>query len=132
MNYKSELQRLQRLLQVDHNAYLNELDKPWSSMDEDLDLAIKILLKHASNSGGRLPLLEACYFPDDPSTTLALRRRVEKFDGGSAGNGKESLAERTAWRRWHGGFQAARAVAAARWGPAFSPRPAAFRRRCCR
>ncbi len=52
MNYKSELQRLQRLLQVDHNAYLNELDKPWSSMDEDLDLAIKILLKHASNSGG--------------------------------------------------------------------------------
>ena len=35
-------------------------------MDEDLDLAIKILLKHASNSGGRLPLLEACYFPDDP------------------------------------------------------------------
>ena len=66
MNYKSELQRLQRLLQVDHNAYLNELDKPWSSMDEDLDLAIKILLKHASTSGGRLPLLEACHFPDNP------------------------------------------------------------------
>src|SRR3954453_15087829 len=54
------------------------------------------------------------------STTLALRRRVEKFDDGSAGNGKESLAERTAWRPWNGGFQAARAVAAARWGPAFS------------
>jgi hypothetical protein len=69
MNYKSELQRLQRLLRVDHNAYLDELDKPWSSMDEDLDLAIKILLKHASTSGGRLPLLEACYFPDDPSLT---------------------------------------------------------------
>ena len=66
MNYKSELQRLQRLLQADHNAYLDELDKPWSSMDEDLDLAMKILLKHASNSGGRLPLLEACYFPNDP------------------------------------------------------------------
>ncbi len=33
-----------------------------------------------------------------PSTTLALWKRVEKFDGGSAGNGKESLAERTAWR----------------------------------
>jgi len=65
MNYKSELQRLHRLLQADHNAYLNELDKPWSSMDEDLDLAIKILLKHASNSGGRLPLLETCYLPAD-------------------------------------------------------------------
>ena len=66
MNYKSELQRLQRLLQVDHNAYLNELDKPWSSMDEDLGLAIKILLKHASTSDGRLPLLETYYLPDDP------------------------------------------------------------------
>ena len=74
MNYKSELRRLQCLLQVDHNAYLDELDKPWSSMDEDLDMAIKILLKHASNSGGRLPLIEACYFPDnrgvDPIVTL--------------------------------------------------------------
>ena len=66
MNCKSELQRLQRLLQVDHNGYLNELDKPWSSMDEDLDLAIKILLKHASTSNGRLPLLEAYNFPNDP------------------------------------------------------------------
>ena len=66
MNYKSELQRLHRLLQADHNAYLDELDKPWSCMDEDLDLAIKILLKHASTSGGRLPLLEACHFPDNP------------------------------------------------------------------
>ena len=66
MNYKSELQRLQRLLHADYNAYLDELDKPWSSMDEDLDLAIKILRKHASASDGRLPLLEACKFPDDP------------------------------------------------------------------
>jgi hypothetical protein len=66
MNYKSELQRLKCLLQADYNAYLNELDKPWSSMDEDLGLAIKILLKHASTSGGRLPLLETCYLPDDP------------------------------------------------------------------
>ncbi len=32
------------------------------------------------------------------NTTLALWKRVEKFDGGSAGNGKESRAERTAWR----------------------------------
>ena len=55
MNYKSELQRLQRLLQVDHNAYLNELDKPWPNMDEDLDMAVKIMLKHASASG-RQPL----------------------------------------------------------------------------
>jgi hypothetical protein len=29
---------------------------------------------------------------------LALWKRVEKSDGGSAGNDKESLAERTAWR----------------------------------
>jgi hypothetical protein len=64
MSYESELQRLQRLLQADYNAYLDELDKPWSSMDEDLDLAIKILLKHASTSDGRLPLLEAYNFPD--------------------------------------------------------------------
>jgi hypothetical protein len=44
------------------------------------------------------------------STTLALWRRVEKFVGGSGDNDKESLAERTAWRRQRGGFQAARAV----------------------
>jgi hypothetical protein len=30
MSYESELQRLQRLLQADYNAYLDELDKPWS------------------------------------------------------------------------------------------------------
>ena len=66
MNYKSELQKLKRLLHADHNAYLNELDKPWPNMDEDLDLAVKIMLKHASASGGRLPLLEGCNFPDDP------------------------------------------------------------------
>jgi hypothetical protein len=64
MNYKSELQRLKRLLRADYNAYLDELDRPWSNMDEDLDLAVKILLKHASASGGQLPLLEACHFPD--------------------------------------------------------------------
>jgi hypothetical protein len=66
MSYESELQRLQRLLHTDYKAYLDELDKPWSSMDEDLDLAIKILLRHASTSNGRLPLLEAYNFPDDP------------------------------------------------------------------
>jgi hypothetical protein len=66
MNYQSELQRLKRLLHADQGAYLNELDKPWPNMDEDLDLAVKILLKHASASGGRLPLLESCSFPDDP------------------------------------------------------------------
>ena len=66
MNYKSELQRLKRLLHADYNAYLDELDKPWSNMDEDLDLAVKILLKHASAFDGQLPLLEACDFPDDP------------------------------------------------------------------
>jgi hypothetical protein len=67
MNYTSELQRLKRLLHADYNAYLNELDRPWSNMDEDLKLAVRILLKHASTSGGQLPLLEACDFPDDPS-----------------------------------------------------------------
>jgi hypothetical protein len=66
MSYESELQRLQRLLHTDYKAYLDELDKPWSSMDDDLDLAIKILLRHASTFNGRLPLLEACNFPDDP------------------------------------------------------------------
>jgi hypothetical protein len=45
MSYDSELQRLQRLLHTDYKAYLDELDKPWSSMDDDLDLAIKILLE---------------------------------------------------------------------------------------
>ena len=28
--------------------------------------SIRILLRHAATSGGRLPLLEACNFPDDP------------------------------------------------------------------
>src|SRR3712207_475311 len=66
MNYKSELRRLKRLLRADHEAYLDELDRPWAGMDEDLDLAVKILLRHAAKSGGRLPLLEACHLPDDP------------------------------------------------------------------
>ena len=66
MNYESELRRLKRLLRADHEAYLDELDRPWPGMDEDLDLAVKILLKHAARSGGRLPLLEACDLPDDP------------------------------------------------------------------
>jgi hypothetical protein len=65
MNYDSELQRLKRLLRADHEVYLDELDRPWSGMDEDLDLALKILLKHAATSGDRLPLLEACTFSDD-------------------------------------------------------------------
>src|SRR3978361_1322548 len=79
-------------------------------------------------------LKTACrpHFARVPSTTLALWKHVEKFDGRSAGNDKESLAERTAWRRWHGGFQAARAVAAVRLGPAFFPPPAPSQRRCCR
>src|ERR687893_87555 len=66
MNYKSELRRLRRLLRADHEAYLDELDRPWSGMDEDLALAVGILLKHAATSGGRLPLLEACDLLDDP------------------------------------------------------------------
>ena len=66
MNYNSELQRLQRLLRADYRAYLDELDRPWSGMDEDLDLAVTIMLKHAAKSGGRLPLLESCDFPEDP------------------------------------------------------------------
>jgi len=32
------------------------------------------------------------------NTALALWKRVEEFDGGSAGNDKEPEAERTAWR----------------------------------
>src|SRR3712207_1786507 len=66
MDYRSELRRLERLLRADYRAYLAELDKPWSGMDEDLDLAVRILLKHAAQSGGRLPLLAACNFPEDP------------------------------------------------------------------
>ena len=42
------------------------LDKPWSGMADDLDLALTIMRKHAAASGGRLPLLEACNFPADP------------------------------------------------------------------
>ena len=76
MNYKSELRRLQHLLRADHEAYLDELDRPWSGMDEDLALALEILLKHAATSGGRLPLLEARDLPDDPreEATVTLPR----------------------------------------------------------
>ena len=66
MNYNAELQRLKCLLRADYRAYLNELDRPWSGMDDDLDLAVRILRRHAATSGGRLPLLEACNLPDDP------------------------------------------------------------------
>jgi hypothetical protein len=67
MNYASELRRLERLLRADYRAYLDELDKPWPGMEDDLGLAITILQKHAARSGGRLPLLESCHVPDDPS-----------------------------------------------------------------
>jgi|SRR5687767_14502775 len=66
MNYNSELRRLKRLLRADYRAYLDELGRPWSGMDEDLDRAVRILLKHAAGSGGRLPLLAACDLPEDP------------------------------------------------------------------
>ena len=66
MNYNSELQRLERLLRADYRAYLEELDKPWSGMDDDLDVAVRILLRHAATAGGRLALLAACNFPADP------------------------------------------------------------------
>jgi len=67
MDYDSELRRLEHLLRADHDAYLDELDKPWPGMDDDLDLAVKILLRHAAASGGRLSLLEACSLPDNPA-----------------------------------------------------------------
>jgi hypothetical protein len=67
MNYKHELDRLNRLRSADFNAYLNELDKPWSGMEDDLDLAVKIMLKHAAASNGQLSLLENCHIPEDPS-----------------------------------------------------------------
>ncbi len=66
MNYERELRRLERLLRADHEAYLDELDEPWSGMADDLDLAVRILRKHAARSGGRLALLEACDLPEDP------------------------------------------------------------------
>ena len=66
MDYDAELRRLERLLRADQEAYLDELDRPWPGMDDDLDLAVTILLRHAAASGGRLPLLEACRLPDDP------------------------------------------------------------------
>ncbi len=70
MNYKSELRRLKRLLRADHEAYLDELDRPWPGMDEDLDLALKILLRHAARSGGRLPLIEAYHLPQGSRMSL--------------------------------------------------------------
>ena len=72
MDYKSELQRLNHLLRTDHDAYLNELDTPWSGMDDDLDVAVKIMLKYAARSGGQLSLLEACDFPEDPSAAVTV------------------------------------------------------------
>ncbi len=66
MNYTSELRRLGRLLRADYRSFLAELDKPWSGMDEDLDLAVQVLLKHAAKSRGHIPLLAACNFPEDP------------------------------------------------------------------
>ena len=67
MNYKHELERLNRLRRADFNAYLDELDKPWSGMDDDLDLVAKIMLKHAAASGGQLSLVDSYHIPEDPS-----------------------------------------------------------------
>ena len=67
MDYYAELKRLKRLLRADYQAYLDELDKPWSGMDDDLDLAVKIMLKHAAASGGQLSLVDSYHIPEDPS-----------------------------------------------------------------
>ena len=72
MDYRSELRRLERLLRADYRAYLDELDKPWPGMEGDLGRAIAILRKHAAQSGGRLPLLERCNIPNDPSETATV------------------------------------------------------------
>jgi hypothetical protein len=73
MTYKSELQRLQRLRRADHQAFLDELDQPWPGRDDDLDVAITIILEHAARSDdGRLPLLEACDLPDDPTAAVTV------------------------------------------------------------
>ena len=82
MNYESELRRLQRLLRADHEAFLDELDRPWSGMDEDLALAVEIMLKQAATSGGQLPLLEACDLPVDPRE--AATQRVAWVGGSGA------------------------------------------------
>jgi len=65
MNYERELQRLEHLRRTDLEAYLDDLDQPWSGMADDLDLAVRILLTHAARSGGRLALLEACDLPEN-------------------------------------------------------------------
>lgn len=44
MDYDSERRRLRRLLRADHQAYLDKLDKPWSEMSDDLDVAVRIVL----------------------------------------------------------------------------------------
>jgi len=72
MDYNSELQRLRRLLRADHQAYLHELDRPWPGMGDDLELAARILLKHAATAGGRLRLLEACDIPEDPEAAATV------------------------------------------------------------
>ena len=72
MNYKYELERLNRLLRADFSAYLNELGKPWSGMDRDLDLAAKIMLKHAATSGGQLSLVESCRIPENPGEEASI------------------------------------------------------------
>jgi hypothetical protein len=72
MNYDAELQRLTRLLRADYQAYLDELDKPWSGMNDDLNVAVKIMLKHAAGSGGQLRLLEACTIPADPGAAVTV------------------------------------------------------------
>src|SRR3954453_14885850 len=76
MNYKHKLERLYNLRSANFNAYLDELDKPWSGMDDDLDLAVKIMLKHAATSGGQLSLLDSCNIPEAPSeeATITLRQ----------------------------------------------------------
>jgi hypothetical protein len=41
-------------------------------MDDDLDLAVKIMLKHAAKSGGQLSLLESCRIPEDPGEKASI------------------------------------------------------------
>ncbi len=72
MNYKYELERLNRLLRADLDAYLNELGKPWPGMDRDLDLAVEIMLKHAATSGGQLSLLDSCHIPEGLNAEAAV------------------------------------------------------------
>src|SRR4051794_29357435 len=68
MNYRQKVQRLTLSQDMDPDLLLEEMDKPWPGMKEDIDVALGIIWTCQEN-GERMSLLES-FHVDEKADTL--------------------------------------------------------------